>query len=139
MFITLDEEAADHQLEDKHAATQEIHKKQQHNEQDINSNSILEIKNIINSDSKPEEDEYEQKLNQEKGKNLPVQFKPSKKNKAAGNKDPLLIKENKQTKESSTQYSPRIEQIKIQTKEIGISASNSANLYNKKKSTVSVS
>lgn len=120
-------------------ATQEVRKKQHNTDRDINSNCILEIKNIVDSDGKPEEDENELKKSQEKIKNLPAQYKPSKKSKAVGNKDALLIKENKPTTESSTQYSPRVERIKAPTKEIGISASSSTNFYNIKKSTVSVS
>lgn len=88
---------------------------------DINSNSVLEINNIMDSDGKPDDDEPTP-VNKNQGKKFKTMGKSKKSNKGNSNvlKGAILMKEEKQMKDSSTQCSPR-DPPKMLKKDFGVS------------------
>lgn len=100
--------------------------------EDINSNSVLEINNIMDSDGKPDDDEPTPMHS--KGKSS---FKTKKGSNAS--KGLMLIKEEKQMKDSTTQYTPRPEAKKTQKRDVGVSVEIPKENNHKKAHTVSVS
>ena len=87
---------------------------------DINSNSVLEINNIIDSDGKADDDEppipEKPKKNKTGAKNKAKNYKPN----SNANKNNMMIKESKRTMEASTQYTPKEMNKKPKTKDVGI-------------------
>ena len=69
---------------------------------------------------------------------IPIKIKRLKINKSNASKGVMLIKEQKQTTDSFTQYSPKGDTQKTQTKEIGILVTNNTTFMVNKKSTVSI-
>ena len=108
---------------DKHVSKNKAKKKNSKETDDINSNSVLEINNIIDSDGKAEDDEpsipeksKKSKKNKNGTKNKLENYKPNSNNQ----KNNMIIKESKTTVEANTQYTPKEISNKPKTKDVGI-------------------
>ena len=132
-------ETKEKQEKPKNCNKKQALKKSQKNgdDHDINSTSVLEINNLLDFDDKADEesDSYNKgsKKNKVTEKGNKMECKKSNASKGA-----MQIKEQKQTVDSSTQYSPKGENSKAKTRDIGISVLNATSNINKKTSSVSI-
>lgn len=103
---------------------------------DINSNSVLEVNNIIDSDGKPDDDEPEPVFKNEPKKNIKNKKSEKPSNASQGL---MLIKDEKQGKDISTQITPRPEKNKVMKKDFGVTVVPGKEQKHKKTNSVSVS
>lgn len=106
--------------QDKHGAFNSPKKSILNHTDDINSNSVLEIKNILESDGKIEDEDSTpaHKKEEKKGFSKPHDY-PNKGPKA--NKDFMTIKENKEVKDVSIQMTPKpAEPPKVKKRDFGV-------------------
>jgi hypothetical protein len=103
---------------------------------DINSNSVLEINNIIDSDGKPDDDEPEPIHKHESKKSANNKKSEKSSNASQGL---MLIKDEKQGKDISTQITPRPEMGRVIKKDFGVTVVPSKDKKHKKTNSVSVS
>jgi len=112
--------------------------KKKHATHDINSNSVLEVNNMMDSDGKVEDDEPKS-IYKKDGKNSNSNSTAKNTNsKSNANKGVMLIKEEVAKTNASTQYTPRQEQKKQGKRDIGVSVATKSEIQQKKIPTKSV-
>ena len=108
------------ETKDKHVSKNKTKEKNSKETDDINSNSVLEINNIIDSDGKADDDEppipEKSKKNKNGTKNKAKNYKQNSNNQ----KNNMMINRSKTTAETSTQYTPKEINKKPKTKDVGI-------------------